>query len=120
LANKKNIDTGNQGELDAIAFLKHKGYTILHHNWRAQHNEIDIVALHNGLIIIVEVKARVTDNTGHPEQAITKAKIKELKKATQAYMDAHPDVEQIRFDVIAITYWPGESPEIVHFEDAFF
>jgi hypothetical protein len=30
------------------------------------------------------------------------------------------DLEHYRFDIVAITLWPNQQPEIVHFDDAFF
>jgi putative endonuclease len=116
---KKNIDIGKEGEELALVFLKTKNYKIKHLNWRAGHNEIDIIAQDGETTIFVEVKARTTDNAGHPEQGVTKGKQKEIKKAVEIYM-FNNETDKIRFDVIAITFWPGAETEIVHFEDAFF
>jgi putative endonuclease len=116
---QKNNEVGKAGEALAIAFLRQNGYTILHCNWRAGHNELDIIAQQDSTTIFVEVKARTTDNAGHPEQGVTKAKQNEMKKATTVYM-LDNETDKIRFDVIAVTFWPGADTEIVHFEDAFF
>ncbi len=115
----KNIEIGKTGEALAISFLRAKGYAILHVNWRAGHNEVDIIAKDNNTTVFVEVKTRVTDNMGNPEDAVKKAKIKELKKTAEAYL-LQIGWEEVRFDVIAITLWPDAETEIMHFEDAFF
>ena len=60
----KTIETGKNGEEQALVFLKNAGYSILHCNWRFKHLEIDIVAQHNNELIIVEVKTRATDFFG--------------------------------------------------------
>ena len=49
-------ETGNKGELLARNYLEDKGYTILDHNWRNQHLELDIVAQKDGKLVVVEVK----------------------------------------------------------------
>src|ERR1700748_2158200 len=38
----KTIETGKNGEEQALTFLKNAGYVILHTNWRFKHLEIDI------------------------------------------------------------------------------
>ena len=114
-----NLEVGKLGEELAIKELKAKGYKIIKCNWRAGKNEIDIIALLNNITIFVEVKSRNTDNKGHPEHFVTKAKQTEIKKAAQVYLNTH-ETDLIRFDVIAITFWQNADTEIIHFEDAFF
>jgi putative endonuclease len=115
---QKNIEVGKAGEEMAIAFLRKKGYKILHCNWRYKKNEIDIIALDLVTTVFIEVKARTTDFKGHPEQFVTPAKQTELKKAANQYIIDN-ETDKVRFDVVAITYWPDAETELLHFEDAF-
>jgi putative endonuclease len=118
MATEKNNDKGKEGEEQAISFLRKNGFEVLYCNWRHKHSEIDIIAKQNNTTIFVEVKARTTDNFGHPENFVTKAKQNELKKAAAAYIEQfNPD--KVRFDIIAITWWPQQETDIKHFEDAF-
>jgi putative endonuclease len=119
MSTQKNNELGKEGEEMAMQHLRSKGYKILHCNWRFHKNEIDIIAQLDNKTVFVEVKARTTDNHGHPEQFVTKSKQKEIKKVAAEYMFQN-DTDLIQFDVIAITYWPGADTELVHFEDAFF
>jgi putative endonuclease len=119
MSTQKNNEKGKAAEELAIKYLKNKQYTIKHINWRAGHNEIDIIAEKEDITVFVEVKSKFTDLTGWPEQAVGKAKIKQIQKAAQEYLNTF-DPDKIRFDVIAITYWPDMPIEIMHFEDAFF
>ncbi|MFM2388231.1 MAG: hypothetical protein RL660_2988 [Bacteroidota bacterium] len=119
MATQKNIQKGNYGEDLAVKYLRNQGYAIVERNWRFGHLELDIVAEKDGVTAFVEVKLRNTDEHGHPEQGVTPAKMRELRKAAEAYIYAK-DLENYRFDIIAITLWPNQSPEIVHFDDAFF
>jgi putative endonuclease len=118
MSTQKNIEVGKAGEELALAFLRSKGYKILHCNWRFKKNEIDIIALQDITTVFVEVKARTTDNKGNPEQFVTPAKQAEIKKVAREYI-LDNETDKLRFDVIAITYWPDAEPELVHFEDAF-
>jgi putative endonuclease len=119
MSTQKNNDVGKQGEELALRYLRGQGYQVLHCNWKGGRNEIDIIVKEGNTTIFVEVKARTTDNTGHPEQFVTAAKQREIKKAAEIYLFEN-ETDKIRFDVIAITYWPGADTEIMHFEDAFF
>lgn len=119
---------GRRGEQRAADYLHNLGYTILAHNVRTPHGEIDLVALQTkptqpndeAVIVFVEVKARTTSTYGLPEESITAQKKAHLLAAIQAYMQDHPELPGTwRVDVIAIRYWDkAENPEIVHFENA--
>lgn len=109
---------GAVGEELACQYLQKKGYYILDRNWRSGHKELDIVALKENELVIVEVKARKSANFGNPEDAINMQKIRRTVAAADAYVRYNRFDFHIRFDVIAIT---GVSPnvEIKHIEDAF-
>jgi putative endonuclease len=119
LTEQKNNNLGKTGEGIAANYLLRKGYKILQENWRFGKNEIDLIALDGVTTVFVEVKARVTDNRGHPEQAVTITKQRAIKKVADAYLYEYETIK-IRFDIIAITFWPGAGTDIRHFEDAFF
>ena len=44
---------GKTGEDAAVAYLERNGYTINHRNWRKNRLELDIVAVKDGLLIVV-------------------------------------------------------------------
>ena len=54
-------DLGNLGEERAQAFLRQKGYDIKETNWVTGKLEIDIIALKDNTLVIVEVKTRSTE-----------------------------------------------------------
>jgi putative endonuclease len=115
---------GSWGERQAAAFLEQIGYEILERNARTPYGEIDLVArqtTHTGCVtVFVEVKARRNSMFGPPEAAITARKSQHLLASAQAYLLEHPELDgDWRIDVIAIRRLrDGESPQILHFEDA--
>ncbi|MFI5140731.1 MAG: YraN family protein [Bacteroidia bacterium] len=113
----KTIETGKNGEEQALAFLKNAGYTILHQNWRFKHLEIDIIAQHNNELIIVEVKTRATDFFGTPESFVNKDKQRKLLKAAHGYIVTHNIDAEVRFDIVAIV---TSSNKVYHIENAFY
>ena len=114
--------TGDKGEELAVELLESKNYTIVKRNYRYGKGEIDIIAKdpnEEGLVFI-EVKSRKNLEYGSPEEAITKNKIKQLKRIAELYLYEN-EIKEIlcRFDVVAILMLPGQKPLIEHHVNAF-
>jgi putative endonuclease len=119
----------------AADYLSQRGYSVLERNARTPYGEIDLVVrqdiFHEGLrqanetapesaIVFVEVKTRSSTAFGFPEEAITSRKRERMLAAAQAYMQAHPDLDDDwRVDVIAVQRsQEGKEPIVTHFENA--
>lgn len=110
---------GRWGETLAADFLVQKGYSILERNVRTPYGELDLVARQGKVLVFVEVKTRSSRAFGLPEEAVTSRKQAHLLAAAQHYLQDHPALEgDWRVDVIAIERCFGQSPAIVHFENA--
>jgi len=95
-------DFGKKAEELARNFLLDNGYKILETNYRFDKAEIDIIALKNSFLSIVEVKARTNVHFGKPQDAINKKKIQLLVKAANHYVIENELDVEVRFDVISI------------------
>ena len=62
-------EIGALGEQYACRFLEQLGYEILERNWRHVKDEIDLIATHEGQLIIVEVKT-LPEREGRHREAI--------------------------------------------------
>lgn len=115
-----HLELGRKGEAVARSYLQEQAYELLHVNWKSGRWEVDIVAARDGLIIFVEVKTLMGDQGGWPEQAVTSRKEERLRKVAATYLEVtgRRPVD-IRFDIIAITYYDKERYELLHLEDAF-
>ena len=113
--NYKNI--GMKGENEVVKFLKEKNYIILNQNWRFKHKEIDIIALKNNILCIVEVKTRSTNYTS-PKDAVTKAKQRNLIIATNAYVEQKELDFEVRFDVAEV-FLENKTYRINYIENAY-
>lgn len=112
-------ETGTKGEELAAEYLSKKGYTILETNWRLNHLEADIIALHKNTLVIAEVKTRKSNVFGEPETFVNKTKQANLIKVAHNYiLRKQLDVE-VRFDIISIIT-SKDRTEINHIEDAFY
>ena len=109
---------GNEGESYAQQYLIRNGYKLLHANWKCGSYELDIVAVKDGCLVVVEVKTRSTDNFEHPQEAITNRKIRNIINATHEYILQFNWNGETRFDVVSVIP-VGDSYRLEHIEDAF-
>jgi putative endonuclease len=112
-------ELGAIGEEMAIKWLIEKGYQILHRNWRYGQYEIDILALKNNFLHIIEVKTRHASPFGHPEDSVGKQKFKNLQRATDQFLFLNPGHKWIQYNILAITLHKNKDPEFFLIEDVF-
>ena len=115
----KHNDLGKAGENAAVAYLEQKGYLIRDRNWRRGHFELDIVAVKDGLLIVVEVKTRSNTEYIEPQDAVNWQKVRHIVVAADAYIKHFSIDAPVRFDIITVV---GEADafEIKHIKDAFY
>ncbi len=114
----KGVKLGPLGEELAARFLKRKGYKILERNYRCPFGEVDIVALHRGTLVFVEVKTRKSLAFGHPAEAVDLRKQRRLQRIASCYLGQRRlgDIP-VRFDVVALSL--GENREFDLIQNAF-
>jgi putative endonuclease len=111
---------GTLGEQAAAASLEDQGYEIVHRNYRCRNGEIDIVCEKNGVLVFCEVKTRTSDRFGLPEEAVTIAKRRRLRKLALEYLQRESRrARQLRFDVISVAMIGGQVGELRHLVNAF-
>ena len=111
---------GDRGEALAAAFLEEEGYIILARNYRFGRREVDLVVRRNDLVAFVEVKARSAPGFGHPLEAITRLKRREVEAVATHFLATRGlDGVDVRFDAVAV-YFRSDSPRaaVEHVEDA--
>lgn len=104
----------------AARYLRRQGYRLLGRQVRTPLGELDLIAVDGPWIVFVEVKTRASTAAGHPTEAITLAKRRQLTRVATAWLKRRDLLDQrARFDVIAITWRSGEPPLIEHYPHAF-
>ncbi len=102
---------GNEYERRAGIYLESQGYEILEYNVFSRFGELDIVALHDGYLVFVEVKYRKDAKRGYPLEAISIKKRKSMSRCALYYMNKHHIQDMpIRFDVVGIL---GDEIQVV-------
>ena len=98
-----NRAKGVLGEQKAIKFLKKHHYKILDTNFTCPIGEIDITAIHQNFLAIIEVKARENNCFGRPSEAVDEVKQQKLYNLALFYQrEKHLADMPLRFDVVEI------------------
>lgn len=118
--NLKPYDLGKAGEEVALKYLKRKKFKIIKKGFRLYKGEIDVIAYDRKTLVFIEVKTRRSRNFGLPEESVTTAKQRQIKKIAQGFM-AFNNLENVecRFDVISLILKKNDGYFICHFKDAF-
>jgi putative endonuclease len=104
---------GALGEELAVRHLERAGMVVLARNWRCAdgpvRGEIDVVAWDDPAVVFCEVKARRGVAAGHPLEAVTPAKVAQLRRLAGRWL-ARSELRAppVRFDVVAVC-WPAQG-----------
>ena len=110
---------GDRGEAIAARHLERAGWIILDRNFRMGRKEIDLVARRDEVVAFVEVKTRAGPGFGHPLEAITWRKRREIQQVAAAWIDRHAALPvSYRFDAVAVLFRAGDQPLVEHVVDA--
>ncbi|HEX6971090.1 MAG TPA: YraN family protein [Limnochordia bacterium] len=113
---------GQAGERAAARYLAAHGYRIVEANFRCRAGEIDLVAREGDVLVFVEVRTRRGHTFGRPEESITPAKQRRLRRLARWYLAARaiPPATPCRFDVVCASAGPdGAIRKIELLRDAF-
>lgn len=112
--NKRKI--GSEWEDRAAAYLEAGGMKIKERNYRCRQGEIDIIGLHKGYLVFVEVKYRAGTDKGYATEAVDYRKQCRICRVADYYRCVHATTQGmgVRYDVVAI-----QKSEILWFQNAF-
>lgn len=112
-------DLGRRGERLAEEFLRKGGWHVVDRNVRRGHREIDLVVRRGAVVAFVEVKTRSGPGFGHPLEAITALKRREIESVARWWIVRHGRRDDAyRFDAVAVLCEPGRPERLEHVEDA--
>jgi putative endonuclease len=114
----KHLQQGKRAELAAATFLQKSGYGIRERNYRNGKAEVDLIAQRGIFLVFFEIKSLRSTAHGFPEERIGYSKTNLFHQAANSYQEEENWQKEIRFDSIAITFFP-QAIKIEHFEDAF-
>ena len=100
--NKRSV--GKEKEELAADFLTSQGVKILEKNFSCKMGEIDLIGVHNGYLVFVEVKYRKDTRYGYPQESVSNNKRRKIVLVSGYYrmINHYSDNVPIRFDVVSI------------------
>lgn len=102
---------GAAAEDAALRFLTARGLQLIECNFRARGGELDLVMDERGTVVIIEVRARVSDSHGSAAATVDVRKQQRIVNATRVLLQQRPALAQcpLRFDVV--TFDGAGSPQ---------
>ena len=114
------LTLGERGEMAAWGYLLENGYKILEKNYRCKIGEIDVIARKGKRLVFIEVKTRISERYGPPEESVHRMKQKKIAQTAQWYRKEKGLMESpVSVEVIAIDWREGGEPVIRLIADAF-
>ena len=95
---------GRAAERRAWWFYRLRGYRILETNVWIGGYELDLVVRRGRRLAFVEVKAKRGSRYGNPFEMVTAEKQRRLRRAAEAWLAAHAELErlEVSFEVVAL------------------
>ena len=111
---------GRRAERSAARFLSRRGFRILAVNLDDRLGELDILAWHDVSLVIVEVRSSESRSLDELAATVDRAKQMRITAAAVRFLSRRKLLgTTVRFDVLAVRWPPGGSPEFLHLPDAF-
>ena len=116
---RKYEAVGRRAENRAALYLRMRGYRILARRYKTKLGEIDLVASHKGVLVMVEVKQRLTRAAAH--DSISASSAQRIRNAADLYVAKNRAAQNcgVRFDAV---FFIGPKPSLFsveHIVDAF-
>lgn len=106
--------TGQTGENLAATYLLQQGYIIVERNYRTRWGEIDTIARSGDTIHFFEVKTRYSSEYGHPFEAVSYRKRRNIQRAAWAYLLKYkPVYKALAIGVVGIQLHRGSAKPII-------
>lgn len=115
-----HLESGRRAETLAAEYLQSLGYRLLARNCRFRCGELDIVALDESVLAIVEVRYRSGDRHGGGAGSVTPTKQRRLMRAAHTLLLHNPALARLpaRFDVVEVS-GPADRMRCRLLRDAF-
>lgn len=111
-------EVGKIGEDLARKYLEQKGYSIIEQNYKTKYSEIDLVAKYKGELVFVEVRTKIGENFGTPEDTLTPKKLNKMRFGATSYSAFVKWSGPIKVDAICIVLKPNnEISRLTHHEN---
>lgn len=109
------LATGRRGERLAEAYFLVHGAELLERNYHVQYGEVDLIFLHEGELVAVEVKTRRVDNLAAPEECFFERQLRRVVRGLTTYAQDN-DLLEMPFRVDGVVVEVDLDGEVLRFE----
>ncbi len=120
----QNYRKGRDGEEIARELLKEKGFRLIQSNYSNVLGEIDLIMTDKDWLVFVEVKLKIGDKYGSPEEMINKNKLSKIKRVAESFLVLEKEVaknfEKYRVDAVCIVLNEDKTVRTIkHYENLY-
>lgn len=110
----KNYNKGKEGEEIARNYLINKGFNLIESNYSNNLGEIDLIMSDKDWLVFVEVKLKIGNRFGQPEEMINKNKLSQIKRVAELFLVSESQIAQkfVRYRVDAVCIELNEDKAI--------
>lgn len=105
----RHLEVGRVGEAAAEAYFLRNGYRIVARNDRTKRAEIDLIVQKDGVLVFVEVKTRSDESLGSPEETLSQAALRRLRRHAQVYVASCRWTGACRIDAVCVVVAQGPA-----------
>jgi len=104
LTSDPRAQLGRLAEDHAARWLETQGAQIVLRNYRRRSGELDLIAIHRGCLLIVEVRLRSPSRFGDGAESVDAGKQARIIRTARQLLQQRADLARlpVRFDVIAV------------------
>ncbi len=117
-----NKELGLRGEEIAAEWLLGHGFSLLERNWRYRGAEIDIIAVRDDTLRIIEVKSRSERSRDSITNSLSDVKLRQLVKGADGYVSSRgcDFTGGVRFDLVTVIFSGGTGYEVEYTPSFFY
>ena len=120
----QNYNKGKEGEEIARNYLIKKGFNLIESNYSNNLGEIDLIMSDKDWLIFVEVKLKIGDRFGQPEEMINKSKLAKIRRVAESFLvlekETAKNFEKYRIDSVCIVLDGDKTVRSVkHYENLY-
>lgn len=115
----QNYKKGREGEEIARDYLIKKGFYLIESNYSNKLGEIDLVMSDKDWLVFVEVKLKIGDKYGNPEEMISKNKLSKIRRVAESFLVLEPSIakkyQKYRIDAVCIMLNENKKVERINY-----
>lgn len=120
----KNYNKGKEGEEIAREFLIKKNFVLIESNYSNNLGEIDLIMTEKDWLVFIEVKLKIGDKYGNPEEMIGVNKLNQIKRVANLFLLTDSPVtkkyKKFRVDAVCIVQnLDGTINRINHYDNLY-